>query len=86
MTIIWIILIGFVVGLLAKMLTPGRDPSGFFITAAIGVAGSLLATYGGQALGLYNPGEPAGFIGSVIGAIVLLVIYHLVRRNSATTV
>ena len=80
------ILIGFVVGLLAKMLTPGRDPSGFFITAAIGVAGSLLATYGGQALGLYNPGEPAGFIGSVIGAIVLLVIYHLVRRNSATTV
>jgi len=80
------ILIGFVVGLLAKMLTPGRDPSGFFITAAIGIAGSLLATYGGQALGLYNPGEPAGFIGSVVGAIVLLVIYHLVRRNSATTV
>ena len=86
MTIVWMILIGFVVGLLAKMLTPGRDPSGFFITAAIGIAGSLLATYGGQALGLYNPGEPAGFIGSVVGAIVLLVIYHLVRRNSATTV
>ncbi len=85
-TIVWMILIGFVVGLLAKMLTPGRDPSGFFITAAIGIAGSLLATYGGQALGLYNPGEPAGFIGSVVGAIVLLVIYHLVRRNSATTV
>jgi len=80
------ILIGFVVGLLAKMLTPGRDPSGFFITAGIGIAGSLLATYGGQALGLYNAGEPAGFIGSVVGAIVLLVIYHLVRRNSVTTV
>ena len=84
MSIIWTILIGFVVGLLAKMLTPGRDPSGFFVTAAIGVAGSLLATFGGQALGLYSAGEPAGFIGSLVGAIILLVIYHLVRRNSAT--
>jgi uncharacterized membrane protein YeaQ/YmgE (transglycosylase-associated protein family) len=84
MSIIWTILIGFVVGLLAKMLTPGRDPSGFFVTAAIGIAGSLLATFGGQALGLYSAGEPAGFIGSIVGAIVLLVIYHLVRRNSAT--
>lgn len=84
MGIVWIILIGFVVGLLAKMLTPGRDPAGFFITAAIGIAGSLLATYGGQALGLYRAGEPAGFIGSLIGAIVLLAIYHLVRRNPTT--
>jgi len=83
MSIIWTILIGFVVGLLAKMLTPGRDPAGFFITAAIGIAGSLLATFGGQALGLYQAGEPAGFIGSLIGAIVLLVIYHLVRRKPA---
>ncbi len=82
MGIIWTILIGFVVGLLAKMLTPGRDPTGFFITAAIGIAGSLLATFAGKALGMYNPGEPAGFIGSLVGAIVLLVIYHLVRRNS----
>ena len=85
MHILWIILIGFVIGLLAKMLTPGRDPSGFFITAVIGIAGSLLATFGGQALGLYAAGEPAGFIGSVVGAIVLLAIYHLVRRNSLTT-
>jgi len=83
MTIIWIILIGFVIGLLAKMLTPGRDPSGFIITVAIGIAGSLLATYGGQALGLYRVGEPAGFIGSVVGAIILLAIYHLVRRNTS---
>ena len=65
-------------------LTPGRDPVGFFITAAIGIAGSLLATYGGQALGFYRVGEPAGFIGSLLGAIVLLVIYHMVRRNPAT--
>jgi uncharacterized membrane protein YeaQ/YmgE (transglycosylase-associated protein family) len=84
MGIVWIILIGFVVGLLAKLLTPGRDPAGFFITAAIGIAGSLLATYGGQAMGLYRAGEPAGFIGSLIGAIILLAIYHLVRRNPTT--
>ena len=83
MSIIWTILIGFVVGLIAKMLTPGRDPTGFFITAAIGIAGSLLATFGGQALGLYQAGEPAGFVGSLIGSIILLVIYHLVRRKPA---
>ena len=82
MHIIWTILIGFVAGLVAKMLTPGKDPSGFFITAAIGIAGSLIATYVGQAVGWYQAGESAGFIGAVIGAIVLLVIYHLVRRSS----
>jgi uncharacterized membrane protein YeaQ/YmgE (transglycosylase-associated protein family) len=82
MSIVWTILIGFVVGLLAKMLTPGRDPSGFFLTTALGIAGSLLATFGGQALGLYTAGEPAGFIGSLVGAIILLVIYHVVTRNS----
>ena len=84
MGIIWIILIGFIVGLLAKMLTPGRDPSGFFITAAIGIAGSLLATFGGQALGWYGDGQAAGFVASLIGAIILLVIYHLVRRKATT--
>jgi len=84
MGIIWTIVIGFIVGLLAKMLTPGRDPSGFFITAVIGIAGSLLATFGGQALGLYRAGEPAGFVGSLVGAIILLALYHLVRRNRVT--
>ena len=83
MSIIWTILIGFVVGLLAKMLTPGRDPSGFIITVLIGIAGSLLATYGGQALGFYTAGEPAGFLGSLVGAIILLVIYHMVRGRTA---
>ena len=83
MHIIWTILIGFVVGLVAKMLTPGREPSGFFITAVIGIAGSLLATYGGQALGLYTPGEPAGFFGALIGAIIVLVVYHLIARKTA---
>ena len=83
MGIIWTILIGFIVGLLAKMLTPGRDPGGFIITALIGIAGSVLATFGGQALGLYHAGEPAGFIGSLIGAIILLAIYHFARRSRA---
>ena len=81
MSIIWTILIGFVIGLLAKLLTPGRDPAGFFITVAIGIAGSLLATYGGQMIGLYRAGEPAGFFGSLIGAIILLTVYHLVRKK-----
>jgi uncharacterized membrane protein YeaQ/YmgE (transglycosylase-associated protein family) len=84
LSMLWAILIGFIVGLVAKFLTPGRDPSGFFITAAIGIVGSLLATYGGQALGLYNAGEPAGFIGSVIGAVIVLAIYHLITRKSGT--
>ena len=82
MSIIWTILIGFIVGLLAKMITPGRDPSGFFITAVIGIAGSLLATYGGAALGFYRAGEVAGFIGSLIGAVILLVVYHVVRSKA----
>lgn len=82
MHIIWTILIGFVVGLLAKMLTPGRDPSGFIITVVIGVAGSLLATYAGQALGWYQPGQSAGFFGGLVGAIILLLVYRLVSKKS----
>ena len=76
------IVIGLIVGAVAKLLTPGRDPGGFLITIALGIGGALLATYGGQALGLYNAGEPAGFIGSVVGAIILLAIYHLITRRS----
>jgi uncharacterized membrane protein YeaQ/YmgE (transglycosylase-associated protein family) len=81
MHILWIIFIGFVVGLVAKLLTPGRDPSGFFVTAIIGIAGAFLATYGGHALGIYRAGEPAGFIGAVVGAIIVLLIYHRIARN-----
>ena len=81
MGIIATIVIGFIVGLLAKFLTPGRDPGGFIITILIGIAGSLLATYGGQALGLYTAGEPAGFVGSLIGAVILLLLYRLLTRG-----
>jgi uncharacterized membrane protein YeaQ/YmgE (transglycosylase-associated protein family) len=84
MSIIWTILIGFIVGVLAKFVMPGRDPGGFFITAAIGIAGSLIATYGGQALGIYSGQETAGFIGAFIGAIILLILYRLLVRNRST--
>ncbi|MEO7159827.1 MAG: GlsB/YeaQ/YmgE family stress response membrane protein [Polaromonas sp.] len=78
MSIIWTILIGFVVGIVAKFLMPGRDPAGFIITAIIGIVGSVIATYLGQALGLYRPGESAGFIAAVIGSIILLFLYRMV--------
>ncbi|MDE1950030.1 MAG: GlsB/YeaQ/YmgE family stress response membrane protein [Burkholderiales bacterium] len=81
MHLIWTILIGFVAGLIAKMLTPGREPGGFIITSAIGIAGSLVATYVGLALGWYQAGQSAGFIGGVVGAIVLLLAYHLVFKR-----
>jgi uncharacterized membrane protein YeaQ/YmgE (transglycosylase-associated protein family) len=84
MSIIWTILIGFIVGVLAKFVMPGRDPGGFFITAALGIGGSLLATYGGKALGVYGGDETAGFIGALVGAIVILVLYRLLMRNRST--
>lgn len=81
MHLLWVIIIGFVAGLIAKALTPGRGPSGFFLTAALGIAGSVIATYLGQAMGWYAEGAAAGFIASVIGAIVLLALYHLFTRS-----
>jgi uncharacterized membrane protein YeaQ/YmgE (transglycosylase-associated protein family) len=78
MGIIWTIIIGLIIGVVAKFLMPGRDPGGFIITALIGVAGSVLATYMGRALGFYQVGESAGFIAAVLGAIVLLFAYRLV--------
>ena len=80
--LIWTILIGFVAGLIAKAVTPGKGPSGFLLTSVLGIAGSIGATYLGRALGLYPEGHAAGFIASIIGAILLLVVYHLVTRNS----
>ncbi len=79
MTIIWAIVIGFIVGIVAKFLMPGRDPGGFIITALLGIVGAVVATFLGQALGFYGPSENAGFIASVIGAIVVLLLYGMVR-------
>jgi len=78
---IWTIIIGFVAGLIAKLVTPGTGPMGFWLTAILGIAGAIVATFIGQAVGWYQEGQPAGFIASVIGAIVLLVIYHLIARK-----
>jgi uncharacterized membrane protein YeaQ/YmgE (transglycosylase-associated protein family) len=83
MSIIWTILIGFIVGIVAKFLMPGRDPAGFFITALIGIAGSIIATYLGRFMGFYQVGESAGFIAAVIGAIILLFLYRMVTGKRA---
>jgi uncharacterized membrane protein YeaQ/YmgE (transglycosylase-associated protein family) len=79
MSIIWAIIIGFIVGLIAKFLMPGRDPGGFIVTAILGIVGALVATFLGQAMGLYAAGQSAGFIASVIGAMIVLFVYHLIR-------
>ena len=83
MHLLWTILIGLVVGLLARFLMPGDDKMGIILTAALGIAGSLLATYAGHALGWYTAGEGAGFIASLVGAIVILIIFHLFRKKTA---
>jgi uncharacterized membrane protein YeaQ/YmgE (transglycosylase-associated protein family) len=80
MHILGIILIGLVIGILARIITPGPNPRGIVVTVVIGIVGAVIATYGGQALGFYAPGEPAGFIGSVLGAVVLLVLLRLFSR------
>jgi len=78
------IIFGLIVGIVAKLLMPGKDPGGFFITAIIGIVGSLIGGFLGRALGMYGEGDSAGFIMSVIGAMVLLFIYHLaVRKRTA---
>ena len=77
MSIIWTIIIGFVAGIVAKFLHPGssNEPSGFILTTALGIIGALVATYLGQAIGWYKAGEGAGFIGAVVGAIIVLAVW-----------
>ena len=83
MNIIVTLIIGLVVGLVAKFLMPGKDPGGVIVTILLGIAGSFVATYLGRVMGLYAEGAGAGFIMSVLGAIVLLVVYRLLMRSSA---
>lgn len=83
MGIIWSIIIGFVAGLLAKFLMPGRDPGGFIITTLLGIVGAVVATTLGQAIGWYRAGEGAGLIGAVVGAVILLAIYRFVVGRRA---
>lgn len=84
---VWALIVGLVVGAIAKFLMPGKDPGGIIITMLLGVAGSITANFVGTQMGAYNEGEPAGFIASVIGAVVLLAIYRAVvgRRRIGHT-
>ena len=85
MGIVWTIIIGFIAGVIAKFIMPGdNEPTGFILTAILGIVGAFVATYLGQALGWYRPGEGAGLIGAVVGAIIVLLVYGMVagRRRA----
>jgi uncharacterized membrane protein YeaQ/YmgE (transglycosylase-associated protein family) len=84
MSIIWTVIMGAVVGMIAKFIMPGsNEPKGFVLTAILGIAGALLAGYLGQAIGWYSAGQGAGFIGSLVGAIILIVVYGMVTKPKA---
>ena len=85
MSIIWTIIIGFLAGVVAKFIMPGKnEPSGFILTTILGIVGAVVATWLGQAIGWYAPGESAGFIGAIVGAIIVLLVYGMiVRQRSA---
>ena len=79
-SLLWTAIIGLVVGALAKLIMPGKDPGGIFVTMLIGIVGSFLGTWLGRMVGHYEPGQSAGFLMSLVGALILLGIYHLIRR------
>jgi uncharacterized membrane protein YeaQ/YmgE (transglycosylase-associated protein family) len=80
MELLWTLLIGLVVGIVAKFLMPGRDPGGFIVTTLLGIAGAFVAYAIGRSMGWYGEGEPAGFLASVAGAVILLALYRLMVR------
>ena len=84
MGIIWTILIGLVAGIVAKFIVPGskNEPSGFILTAVLGIVGAVVASYLGKAIGWYQPGEGAGFIGAIVGAVIILVVWGAIARRA----
>ncbi|MBR0647338.1 GlsB/YeaQ/YmgE family stress response membrane protein [Plastoroseomonas hellenica] len=83
MGLIWTIIIGFLAGIVAKWIMPGKnEPSGFILTTILGIVGAMVATYLGQAIGWYQAGQGAGFIGAVVGALILLAIYGMIAKRS----
>lgn len=84
MGILWTLIIGFLAGLVAKLIMPGRDPGGFIITTILGIVGAFVATYLGVAIGWYRAGEGAGFIGAVVGAVIVLALYRLLFVRGTT--
>jgi uncharacterized membrane protein YeaQ/YmgE (transglycosylase-associated protein family) len=86
MSIIWVIIIGFIAGVIAKFITPGRnEPAGFILTTILGIIGAIVATYLGQALGFYSEGEEAGLIGAVVGAVIVLVVWGAISARRPVT-
>ena len=85
MALIWAAIVGLVIGALAKLIMPGRDPGGIIVTSLLGIAGSVVGNMIGSMLGLYAPGEPAGFIMSLVGALFLLWVYRMVTARTVTT-
>jgi len=87
MGIIWTILIGLIAGVIAKFIMPGdNEPSGFILTAILGIVGAVVATFLGQALGWYGPNEGAGLVGAVVGAVIVLAVWGLISRRSRPVV
>jgi uncharacterized membrane protein YeaQ/YmgE (transglycosylase-associated protein family) len=84
MSILWTIIIGFIAGVIAKFLMPGKnEPSGFILTTILGIVGAFVATWLGQALGWYGANEGAGLIGAVVGAVIVLVVWGMISKNRA---
>jgi uncharacterized membrane protein YeaQ/YmgE (transglycosylase-associated protein family) len=83
MYILWTIVIGLIAGALAKLVMPGRDPGGIIVTILLGIAGAVVAKFLGQALGIYQEGQAAGLIGSIVGAIAILFVYRMVKGRQA---
>jgi Predicted membrane protein len=87
MSILWTIIIGFLAGVIAKFIMPGdNEPSGFILTAILGIVGAFVATYLGQSLGWYGPGQGAGLIGAVVGAVIVLFVYGMVAGGGRRTI
>ena len=87
MGILWTIIIGFLAGIIAKFLMPGpNEPSGFILTTILGIVGAFVATFIGQAVGWYGPNQGAGFIGAIVGAVVVLFIYGMIAGRRSTTI
>lgn len=82
MSILWAIVIGFLAGVVAKAIMPGKSPKGFILTTLLGIGGSVVASYLGQLVGIYHEGETGGFIAAVVGAIIILWVYGLLKRKA----
>ena len=83
LSFLWTVIIGFIAGVIAKLVTPGSDyePKGFILTTVLGVAGALVASYLGQAIGWYRAGQEAGFIGAIVGAVLILLVWGFIQRS-----